>query len=210
MSSASGSDSEREVLVQGLRGLDLSLSPDVVDRLLAYRDLLAKWNRAYNLTAVRDPREMIHRHLVDSLIALPHVQGRRILDMGTGAGLPGIPFAIVAPERQFTLLDANGKKTRFCTQAVHELGLDNVEVRQQRAESFQSDPFDTVCSRAFSELALFWSLARPLLKADGVALAMKAEPDERETDALGRTGARWTRLSLTLGERARTAFLIQA
>ncbi|MGB0722347.1 MAG: 16S rRNA (guanine(527)-N(7))-methyltransferase RsmG [Gammaproteobacteria bacterium] len=200
---------DRRTLDAGLQALGLEVPDEARDRLMAYRDLLAKWNRAYNLTAVRDPHAMIGRHLIDSLAAFPHLYGERILDMGTGGGLPGIPFAIVAPERRFILLDSNGKKTRFCTQAVHELGLKNVEVVQARAESLHIEPQDMVCSRAFSELALFWRLASPHLKPHGVALAMKAEPSSKEIEALRASGASWARLELGVGESARSAFLIR-
>ncbi len=109
----------------------------VSDQLLHYHALLHKWNQAFNLTAVRDPLEMIDRHLLDSLSLLPYVEGKRVLDMGTGAGLPGIPLAICLPQTQFVLLDSNGKKIRFVRQAMMELGLQNVEPVQARLEAYQ-------------------------------------------------------------------------
>ncbi len=115
--------------------------------------MLAKWNQAYNLTAVRDPQEMVTRHLLDSLVLLPYVQGPRVLDIGTGPGLPGIPLAVARPDCSFTLLDANAKKTRFVTQAVGELGLKNVEVVQERVENYRpKQKFDTLVARAFSSI----------------------------------------------------------
>src|SRR5512139_4349355 len=113
-------------LRQGLAGLGLSLPDDRVDRLIGYVALLARWNAAYNLTAIRDPAQMVPRHLLDSLAILPWVRGPRLLDVGTGPGLPGIPLALADPALRVTLLDANGKKVRFCRQAVAELGLGNV------------------------------------------------------------------------------------
>lgn len=139
------------LLVDGLSAMGLALPEGVSERLLAYLDLLVKWNRAYNLTAVRKPEQMITRHLLDSLTVLPYLHGRRVLDVGTGAGLPGLPLAMVRGELEFVLLDSNRKKTRFVTQAVNELGLANVEVVSERVEDYRpAQAFDTVVSRAFS------------------------------------------------------------
>jgi len=161
-------------LAQGLERLDLVLDAGVQARLLAYLDLLAKWNRSYNLTAVRKPEQMLVRHLFDSLVIHSFLRGTRILDVGTGAGLPGIPLALACPEHDFTLLDSNSKKTRFVTQAVAELGLSNVTVVQSRVETFEAAAgFDTIVSRAYSTLAEFVRDAQSLLAADGILLAMK-------------------------------------
>ena len=131
-----------------------ALPADAQARLLAYVHLLEKWNRTYNLTAVRAPEQMIPRHLLDSLAILPYLQGQRVLDMGTGAGLPGIPLAMARPDLDFVLLDSNAKKTRFVTQACAELGLKNIEITQERVEKYQpARPFDTLVSRAFSTIA---------------------------------------------------------
>ncbi len=139
------------LLVDGLSTMGLALPEAVGERLLAFLDLLVKWNRAYNLTAVRKPEQMITRHLLDSLTVLPYLHGRRVLDVGTGAGLPGLPLAMARGEYEFVLLDSNRKKTRFVTQAVNELGLANVEVVSERVEDYRpAQPFDTVVSRAFS------------------------------------------------------------
>jgi len=132
-------------LQDGVHALGLALAPAAQEKLIAYIELLAKWNQAYNLTAVRDPEQMIARHLLDSLAILPWVRGPRVLDIGSGAGLPGIPLALARPELQFVLLDSNAKKTRFITQALAELGLENVEVVHSRVEKYQpAVPFDPV------------------------------------------------------------------
>ncbi len=161
-------------LAQGLDCLELRLDSAAQEKLLVYLDLLAKWNRSYNLTAVRKPAQMLVRHLFDSLVIHPWLQGPRILDVGTGAGLPGIPLALARPDYQFTLLDSNSKKTRFVTQAVAEMGLDNVTVVQSRVETYVADSgFDTIVSRAYSTLAAFVNGVSSLLAAEGILLAMK-------------------------------------
>jgi 16S rRNA (guanine527-N7)-methyltransferase len=152
----------------------LSLPAADQQRLLAFVRLLAKWNAAYNLTAVRDPEEMVTRHLLDSLVLLPYLQGARVLDIGTGPGLPGIPLAVARPDCAFTLLDANAKKTRFVTQAVGELGLKNVDVVQTRVENYRpAQKFDTLVARAFSSIADMLENTRHLSAPHGRFLAMK-------------------------------------
>ena len=169
------------ILDRGLAALGQDCPLAVRARLLDYVRLLAKWNRVYNLTAVREPGEMVTRHLLDSLVVRPFLQGERILDVGTGAGLPGIPLALTEPQRRFVLLDSNSKKTRFVQQAVLELGLDNVQVAQARVEAFQSEaPFDAVISRAFASLADMVRLAARHCAQDGVLLAMKGTVAEQE------------------------------
>ncbi|MCU0234743.1 MAG: 16S rRNA (guanine(527)-N(7))-methyltransferase RsmG [Thermoanaerobaculales bacterium] len=140
-------------LETGARTLGTPLGGETAARLLAYAALLIRWNRAYNLTAIRDPRAILARHLLDSLSILPWVRGPRLLDVGTGPGLPGIPLALADPGLSVTLLDANGKKVRFCRQCVIELGLTNVEVVQARVESYRpARGFDSVTTRAFADL----------------------------------------------------------
>lgn len=174
-------DALRQRLVTGLKTMQLELPESVVEGLLAYLALLAKWNKAYNLTAVRDPMEMVTRHLLDSLALVPHLPPGRIIDVGTGGGLPGIPLSLVFPERDFTLLDSNGKKTRFLVQARGELGLDNVTVVHQRVEQFQPDQlFDCVITRAFASVADILTGSRHLLTSDGQMMAMKGAVPEEE------------------------------
>lgn len=177
----------RDRLRQGANSLGLALDETQEQRLLQFLALLVKWNRAYNLTAVREPLEMVGRHLLDSLTVLPHLRGRRCLDMGTGPGLPGIPLAIMRPELDFVLLDSNGKKIRFVRQAVLELGLCNVSVEHQRVESYQPDRvFDTLIARAFTSLPRMLALTARLRRPDCVLLAMKAEKAQSELAALGK------------------------
>ena len=162
-------------LAEGLSAMGLALSDDTQARLIAYLRLIEKWNRVHNLTAVREPEQMVVLHLLDSLTVLPHVAGMTsLLDVGTGAGLPGIPLAIARPSLQVTLLDSNHKKTTFLTQAKAELGLANVRVVSERVESWQPEKkFDAVVSRAFSELSDFVTQARHLVAPGGAMLAMK-------------------------------------
>ncbi len=173
----------REQLDSGLSRLGLALDRAQQEGLLGYLGLLLKWNRVYNLSAVRDPREMVGRQLLDSLAVAPYLHGDRVLDLGTGAGLPGIPLAIAEPRRRFTLIDSNGKKTRFVQQSVIELGLGNVEVVRARVEAFRPDlGFDTVTARAFASLP-------ELLGAEPAALSGRRAPARHEGRP-ARAGAR--------------------
>lgn len=161
-------------LAAGIAALGITVPADAQQRMLDYLALVAKWNKAYNLTAVREPEKMLTHHLLDSLAVLPHVRGPRVLDVGTGAGLPGIPLALARPEWQLTLLDSSHKKTTFLRQAIIELKLGNVDVACARVETWPApQPFDTVVSRAFSELSEFLALAGRLCAKDGVMIAMK-------------------------------------
>jgi len=158
----------------GLAQLQLDLPEAVCERLLAYLRLIAKWNRSYNLTAVRDETRMLTHHLLDSLAVLPHVRGPSVLDVGSGPGLPGIPLAIACPHWRLTLLDANHKKTTFLRQAIIELQLSNVDVVCERVEHWQAPArFDTVISRAFADLSEFLRLAGRHCAPDGQMVAMK-------------------------------------
>ncbi|MDV2050525.1 16S rRNA (guanine(527)-N(7))-methyltransferase RsmG [Salmonella enterica] len=131
----------------------ISLTDHQKTLLVAYVDMLHKWNKAYNLTSVRDPNEMLVRHILDSIVVAPYLQGLRFIDVGTGPGLPGIPLAIVLPDAHFTLLDSLGKRVRFLRQVQHELKLENITPVQSRVEAYPSEPpFDGVISRAFASL----------------------------------------------------------
>lgn len=174
-----------DVLKAGLARLHLPAEAGQVADLLRLLALIGKWNKVYNLTAIKDPGEMLTHHLLDSLAVLPYLHGRRIIDVGTGAGLPGIPLAIMSPQREFVLLDANNKKTRFITQAVIELGLKNVTVQNLRVEEYRPGaPFDTVVSRAFASLADMVRWTRALCAPDGVFLAMKGQVPMEEISEL--------------------------
>jgi len=178
----------RDLLIRGVQRLGIELPEDAAPRLLAFVQLLGKWNRAFNLTAVRDPARMVTRHLLDSLAVLPFLEGERVLDVGSGAGLPGIPLALACPERRFVLLDSNGKKTRFLIQVVTELGLTNVEVVRSRAEDYRPERlFDTVISRAFATLAAAVHAAGHLCAPHGIMLVMKGVYPGEELDDLAPT-----------------------
>jgi 16S rRNA (guanine527-N7)-methyltransferase len=178
-------DSLLDKLAEGLAALSLALSDHVQHQLIDFLHLLVKWNRAYNLTAVRQPEQMVTRHLLDSLVIGPYIQGPRILDVGTGAGLPGIPLALAYPNCQFTLLDSSGKKIRFVTQAVAELGLVNVDVVQSRVEAYQpASRFDTVTARAYSSIEELVKQTAHLLADGGQYLIMKGAYPVAEVEAM--------------------------
>ena len=175
----------RTALERGEGQLGLSLTGECNERLLAYTALLAKWNRSYNLTAVRDPLVMVSHHLLDSLAALPHLPmpatSARIADVGTGAGLPGIPLAVVRSDWQVALIESNQKKAAFLRQAKIELALANVEVHEARVETYRPvEGFALVISRAFAELAEFVAACRHLVSASGVLAAMKGKNPQAE------------------------------
>ncbi len=164
----------QDKLEAGLRAMGLDLSPAVQQKLMDYLALIAKWNKVHNLTAVRDVDEMVTLHLLDSLAVLPHIQPGDLLDVGSGAGLPGIPLALARPDLNITLLDSIHKKSAFQRQAKAVLGLDNVQVVCSRVEEYRpAQKFDQIISRAFSEIAEFVRLTRHLLADDGRWLAMK-------------------------------------
>ena len=203
-------DSLQEQLEQGIATLGLSLPDGAVSRLLDYQALLQRWNAAYNLTAVRDPAEMITRHLLDSLAILPHVHGASLADLGTGPGLPGIVLAIAAPGREILLVDSNGKKVRFLREAIRALKLDGVRAVQSRVEDVEGR-FDCITARAFASLADMLGWGGHLLAPDGIWLAMKGKrPDDelpgmptgfvlRETHELSVPGLAAERHLLVLG-----------
>jgi 16S rRNA (guanine527-N7)-methyltransferase len=163
-----------EDLARGLDALHLPLGSEAQQKLLDYLALIEKWNRVYNLTAVREPRQMLTQHVLDSLAVAPHVTGERLLDVGSGAGLPGIPLALALPRTRVTLVESSHKKSTFLNQALIELDLKNVEVVNARVESWDTPiRFEVVISRALSDLADFVRLAGPLCAKGGVLAAMK-------------------------------------
>jgi 16S rRNA (guanine527-N7)-methyltransferase len=180
----SGLGALRRGAAQGLSWGDPGDDPDRVSQLADYLDELQRWNRAYNLTSIDDPVQMAIRHVLDSLSIAPWVHGR-VLDAGTGAGLPGIPLAIMDPELDVTLLDSTAKKIRFLSHVARALHLQNVEPVHARLEEFRSlAPFDVIVSRAFSSLAEFTGFTRHLLGPRSRLLAMKGRRPDEEIDAL--------------------------
>lgn len=174
-----------QLLASGLERLGFGLNPDREQKLLRYLDMLVRWNKTYNLTAVTDPEAMIYRHLLDSLAIAGHLVGERFIDVGTGAGLPGIPLAIWMDDKSFALLDSNGKKTRFLVQVKLELGLSNVEVVHSRVEQHQVETrFDGVLTRAFASLAEMVEQCDDLLADNGAFYAMKGRMSDQELSAL--------------------------
>ncbi|HCL5344506.1 TPA: 16S rRNA (guanine(527)-N(7))-methyltransferase RsmG [Salmonella enterica] len=163
----------------------ISLTDHQKTLLIAYVDMLHKWNKAYNLTSVRDPAEMVVRHILDSIVVAPYLQGQRFIDVGTGPGLPGIPLAIVLPDAHFTLLDSLGKRVRFLRQIQHELKLENIAPVQSRVEVYPSEPpFDGVISRAFASLNDMVSWCHHLPGEKGRFYALKGQLPEDEIASL--------------------------
>jgi 16S rRNA (guanine527-N7)-methyltransferase len=172
-------------LAAGLRTLGIALDSAAQEKLLAYIALVAKWNRVYNLTAIREPERMLSHHLFDSLAVLPHVEGATIADVGSGAGFPGIPLALARPQWRVALIESSHKKTAFLRQAAIDLALPNVEVREERAEAVMPrGVYDSVIARAFSDLAEFVAAAAALCKPGGTLIAMKGVHPYEEIAAL--------------------------
>jgi len=167
-----------------LKDAGITLPEHQQQQLVGYVSLLDKWNKAYNLTSVRNPDEMLVRHILDSIVVEPHLQGSRFIDVGTGPGLPGIPLAIVRPDSHFTLLDSLGKRVRFLRQVQHELKLENITPVQSRVEDFPAEPpFDGVISRAFASLSDMVNWCHHLPAAHGKFYALKGvRPDEEITE----------------------------
>ena len=162
------------LLNQGISALQLELSPTTQQQLIHYLELLVQWNQVYNLTAIREMTEMVPKHVLDSLAILPYLQGTTILDVGTGAGIPGLILALVSPQWHYVLIDKSAKKARFIQQAIIELNLTHVEVISTRIETFKPPYlFNTIISRAYSNLALFYQQTIALCANDGYLLAMK-------------------------------------
>ncbi len=197
-------------LEHGLEAMGLELSSDQIASLLAYLSLLARWNRAYNLTAVDEPAEMVERHLIDSLSILPWLEGDRVLDAGTGAGLPGVPLAIACPDRHFILVDTNGKKVRFLRQVRRELGLDNIEPVHGRLEMIDPGeyPADDVVARALAPLPRLVGQLEGWLVRGARLLAMKGRLEQSECDSVS-SGYNVDRIELEVpGTAARRCLVI--
>ncbi|MAD47363.1 MAG: 16S rRNA (guanine(527)-N(7))-methyltransferase RsmG [Oceanospirillaceae bacterium] len=179
-------DALKARLLRGAHAMQIELSDAQTGALMDYLGLFQKWNKAYNLTAIREPERMVDLHLLDSLAVHPFVQDAdTIIDVGTGPGLPGVVLAIMNPQRQFTLLDSNGKKTRFLFQARTALKLDNLTIVNDRVEAYHPpQPFDMIVSRAFASLADMTSWCRHLRADDGCFLAMKGQYPEDELRAI--------------------------
>ena len=164
---------------------NLVLSQIQQQKLLQYLDLLIDWNRVFNLTHITEPHEMVYLHLIDSLILHSYLHGKRMLDVGSGGGLPGIPLAIFNPDQEWTLLDKNGKKTRFLTQVIAELGLSNVHIIHHRCENFHPEHcFDTILARAFGTIRLFVESTEHLLCPSGLLIMMKGKYPQNELDEI--------------------------
>lgn len=172
-------------LAEGVVEMGVPVSDEQRSRCLHFLSLLQKWNKAYNLTAIRRVDEMVTKHLLDSLSVVPYVEGGRVLDVGAGGGLPGIPLAIAMPTKHFTLLDSNAKKTRFLQQVCYECGLENVSVEHCRVENFEPyELFDIVLCRAFASISEFVECTRHLGSRDALWLAMKGACSEEEIGSM--------------------------
>jgi 16S rRNA (guanine527-N7)-methyltransferase len=179
-----GDKKDHDLLIEGLQRMDLKLSDQVIDQLMTYLNLVEKWNRVYNLTAIRERDEMIKLHFLDSLSILNHVHVKNILDVGSGAGFPGIVLAITKPELKVTVMDSVNKKTTFMQQVKSELSLTNLDVVNSRVEDYQPTTlFEAVTSRAFSNLKNMMSLTQHTLQKEGVWLAMKSKDVREELEA---------------------------
>lgn len=202
----------RSKLLAGGQALGLELAEKQLQVMLEYLELLQKWNRSFNLTAIREPAKMLSYHLLDSLSIAPHIsESASGLDVGSGAGLPGIPLAIALPETRWTLLDSNGKKTRFMQQAVAHCGLNNVEVVQARVEDYHSaDSLDVIVSRAYASLSKFCESVAHLLSPNTQLLTMKTTLQDTEAAELegGRFSLQQTALQVPGIKEARTLVTI--
>lgn len=179
----SNPDFLQTLLTKALEENYLTAQPFQQEKLIRYLLLLQTWNRVFNLTHITEPREMVYLHIIDSLLIQPHLQGTKHLDVGSGAGLPGLPLAILHPEHHWTVLDKSSKKTRFLTQVVAELKLLNVKIIHNRSETFHPQSgFDSIVSRAFGNLHLFITSVAHLLAKKGIILAMKGKFPQQELD----------------------------
>lgn len=188
---------QADLLAAGVAEMGLEVSAEAQQQLLAYLAMLQKWNKVYNLTAITNPLEMVTLHLLDSLSVLPYIAGKNLLDIGSGAGLPGIVLAIVKPELQVTCVDTVQKKAIFMRQVKAELGLQNLTVEHQRVENFKTaEKFEMVISRAFSEIGIFKALSMHLIAPKGVWLAMKGQIPTQELEGLAEKPSKIIKLSV--------------
>lgn len=195
-------NSEAERLLTAAADIGIDLSDHQTAQLLSYLDLLEKWNNAYNLTAVRSRSEMLSRHLVESLAISPFISGKQVVDVGTGAGLPGIPLAIANPAVHYTLLDSNGKKSRFLLEVKRALMLSNVEIETVRVESWlPTKRFDSVVTRAFADLATTLVRVDHVLTDQGMVYAMKTQQAQHEIESLASATRQVTAQSITVPGR---------
>ena len=195
-------NSEAERLLTAAADIGIDLSDHQTAQLLSYLDLLEKWNNAYNLTAVRSRSEMLSRHLVESLAISPFISGKQVVDVGTGAGLPGIPLAIANPAVHYTLLDSNGKKSRFLLEVKRALMLSNVEIETVRVESWlPTKRFDSVVTRAFADLATTLVRVDHVLTDQGMVYAMKTQQEQHEIESLADATRQVTAQSITVPGR---------
>lgn len=170
-----------EQLGYALTENSMEISTSMQDQLIQYLELMQKWNQVFNLTTITAPKDMVYLHLIDSLAVAPYLHGTEMLDVGTGAGLPGIPLAITKPEQHWTLVDKNSKKTRFLTQAIAHLELKNAIAAHTRSEEFHPDHgFDSILSRAFGTIRMFAETTGHLLKPNGILIAMKGKYPQDE------------------------------
>lgn len=169
----------------GIAGLGLQLAPSFIPKIIHFIEMLCKWNAVFNLTAITEPEEIITRHILDSLSILPYIHKNPVLDLGSGAGFPGIPCALALPQLNFVLLDSNGKKTRFLTEAIAELAMSNVEIIQSRVEHYRPKQcFGTITARAFSTIASIINQSSHLLCPTGEFLLMKGISPEKELQSI--------------------------
>jgi len=172
-----------DILMQGSDALSLAVSAQQAEKLIGYVERIDKWNKAYNLTSVRDPEQMMVKHILDSIAVAPFIEGKRIIDVGTGPGLPGIPLSVMLPESSFTLLDSLGKRVRFMKQCAFELDLKNVTPVHSRVEDHKPDhPYDIVLSRAFASLKDMLHWCEHLVDSSGVFVALKGQFPQSEID----------------------------
>jgi 16S rRNA (guanine527-N7)-methyltransferase len=178
-------DKQQRLVTLLSQDANIKSSPVALEKLLKYIELIQKWSKAYNLTAILDAEDIARRHVLDSLSIHPFLKGKRIIDVGSGAGLPGIPLSLINPDKKFVLLDSQGKKTRFLWQVIQELNLNNVEVVKERAELYQPiDCFDSILSRAFTSLKEMLLKTKHLSCKDGLFLAMKGAYPQDELNEI--------------------------